>query len=282
MGIRIVTDSTSNITQVEARNLGIEVIPLNIIFEERTYKDDVELSAEEFYQKLVSSKKFPSTSQPSPEDFVKVFQDAKEKQDSVIMIVLSSKISGTYQFANAAKDMVEYDDISIIDSESTIMGLRLLVEEALKLKMEQKSKEEIVAHIENIKNKIRIFGIVDTLEYLHKCGRLSRTSAIIGGIFNIKPILKMQNGVLEVVGKERGSSSAIKTLLSFIENNPIDFSKNIYFGYTFGKNKLEKLIDVFKETYKDFKINENNYKIVSGVVGAHIGPEDCVVTYIEK
>lgn len=278
MKIRIITDSTSNISQEEAKKMGIDVVPLNIFFDEGIYKDGIDLMPEEFYEKLLQSKNLPKTSQPSPSEFIKIYEDAKSENEIVIAILISSKLSGTYHFALSAKEMAGNENVYVIDSLTTIMGLRILVEEALELRNNGASVSEIVNHIETTKEKIRIFGVVDTLEYLHKGGRLSKTSAIIGNFLHVKPIIGLDEGEISLAGKARGTNRAIKEVLLYLKKHPVNLNRRVYFGYTGEKTKMEKLINEVSDIYS---IAEPKDQLVGGVIGTHTGPNICVITYVE-
>ena len=180
MNFNIVTDSTSDITQVDAREKNIQVVPLRILFEDGEYHDGINISTEEFYNKLESAKVLPQTSQPSPEDFFKIFEKAKNNDEAVLVITLSSSLSGTYQSATIAKNICEYEKIYIVDSQTVTLGLKVLVDYAISLRNDGKSIEETFEILEREKQNIRIFAAVDTLEYLKKGGRLSSAAALAG------------------------------------------------------------------------------------------------------
>lgn len=166
--IKIITDSTSDIDLKYAQELNVEVVPLKVIIDGKEYKDRIDLQPEEFYDLLVNSQTLPSTSQPSPQDFVDLYETAKNNNDSVIVITLSSVISGTYQSANLAKDLVDYDDIYVIDSLGTTQMQRLLVLKAVALRNEGMNAQDLYTFLEAYKHRIRLFAFVDTLEYLYK------------------------------------------------------------------------------------------------------------------
>lgn len=279
MSIKIITDSSSNFTLPEAKEIGVEIIPLNITFGYKTYKDGSELSAEEFYDKLLSSETLPKTSQPSPEDFVTIFEEAKTNNEEIIAILISSKLSGTIQSANIAKEIVGYEKIHIVDSGSTTIGQGILVEEAAKLRKKGLSVEEIIIKISMLKRKIRLFAAVDTLEYLQKGGRLSKTSAAIGGILNVKPILHLEDGKLSAIGKGYGTTRTIAAISKLIEGSQIDFNYPVYFGYNGSKEMMEKLIS---STQKKNEIPNPKFKLISGVIGVHTGPGACAISYVSK
>lgn len=280
MGIRIITDSTSDISKEQEKQLDITVVPLKVIFGDKEYKEGIDITIDGFYEKLVQAEKLPTTSQPSPDDFLTYFIQAKEAGDSVIVMLISGKLSGTVQSAMIAKDLAEYEEIYVIDTNTTIMGLRTLVEQAVKLRNEGKGIREIVKAIEELKDRVVLFAMVDTLEYLHKGGRLSKSSAIIGSLLKFKPVITVQDGVIGVVGKERGANKAIAKILETIDDKgEIDMSYPVMLGYTAEKNTCMMLKDKVEETYH---LNDLQMYPVGCVVGTHAGPGACVITYIKK
>lgn len=280
MGIRIITDSTSDIDVVQAKKLGVTIIPLKVIFGDKEYKDGVDISIEGFYDKLVTAEKLPTTSQPSPDDFLSSFLEAKKANDSVVVILISGKLSGTVQSAVIAKELAEYEDIHIVDSQITITGLRFLVEHAVKLRDEGKSATEIALALEDLKDRIVLLAMMDTLEYLYKGGRLSKSSAILGSLLKFKPIITLKDGVIAVVGKERGTNKGIAKILEIIEERGhIDENYPLYFGFTAEDSKTKQLMDSVKER---FGFTSGSIHPVGCVVGTHAGPGACVITFISK
>lgn len=280
MNFNIITDSTSDITQVDARERNIQVVPLHILFEDGEYHDGVNITTEEFYTKLENSKTLPQTSQPSPEDFVKIFENAKSKDEPVLVITLSSSLSGTYQSATIAKDICEYEKIYLIDSQTVTLGLKILVDYAVLLRNTGKSIEETVEILEREKQNIRIFASIDTLEYLRKGGRLSSTAALAGTLLNIKPIVKVEDGSVSMAAKARGknnSYSKIKTLIE--EAGGIDESKPYTLGYTGSSSNLTQFISFIENTYnlKDCPISA-----IGSTVGVHAGPGACGLAFFIK
>lgn len=280
MGIRIITDSTSDINIKEAQQKGITVIPLKVLFGDKEYREGIDINMEDFYKKLAKADKLPTTSQPAPDDFFGYYKDAKEAGDSVIVILIASKFSGTLQSAMIAKDIVEYEDIHIVDSSTSITGLRLLVEEAIKLKEQGVNVKEIVDILNELKERIVLLAMVDTLEYLHKGGRLSKSSTILGTLLKFKPILQVKDGVIGVLGKERGSNKGIAKVLELMdEAGEIDHDYPVYFGYTAedGKGLLLK-----EKATEKYGLTSTDIYPVGCVVGAHAGPGASIVTYIRK
>ncbi len=280
MGVRIITDSTSDISAVQAKKLGVTIIPLKVIFGDKEYREGLEISIEGFYDKLIKAEKLPTTSQPSPDDFLTSFLEAKEAKDSVVVILISGNLSGTVQSATIAKKLAEYEDIHIVDSQISVTGLRFLVEHAVKLRDEGKSATDIASIMEDLKNRIVLFAMVDTLEYLHKGGRLSKSSAILGSLLKFKPIITVKDGVLAVVGKERGTNKGIAKILELIkERGHIDSNYPLYFGYTAEDSKTKQLMESVKER---FGIANGSIYPVGCVVGTHAGPGACIITYVNK
>lgn len=277
--MRILTDSTADYSLEEAKQLNIDVIPLSVIIDGKEFKDRVNLQPGEFFEKLVECDDLPSTSQPSPKDYFDYIEEAKKDNDTLIMILLSSKISGTYQSACMAKELAEYDNVYIIDSLNTTVGLRLLVDKAVQLREEGKTVQEIVETIEDMKNKVRLFAVVDTLEYFYKGGRLSRASAVAGTLLKLKPIVGLKEGKLDVYAKARGISKATKEILPFIEENPIDTNEGIYYGYTGNMDQMDKFAAVFEEAYS---IKDVPVTAVGPVIGTHAGPGARVIAYFSR
>lgn len=280
MGVRIITDSTSDISLEQARKMGIAIVPLKVIFGEKEYKEGLEITIDGFYEKLVTTEKLPTTSQPSPDDFLEHFMQAKEAGDSVVAILIAGKLSGTFQSAMIAKDMAEYSQIYIVDSMTAITGLRLLVEHAVDLRNQGMEAEQIAETLEGLKDRIVLLAMVDTLEYLYKGGRLSKSSAIIGTLLKFKPIITLKDAALWVVGKERGANKGIARLLEAIEEfGTIDRKFPVNFGYTAEDSKTQILMDKVLEKYP---LDKTGVYPVGCVVGTHVGPGACILTYIKQ
>lgn len=280
MAIRIITDSPSDISIKDGDKLNINIVPLKINIEGKSYREGIDISVEEFYEKLETSKVLPTTSTPSPEDFLTYFKDAKEAGDDVIVIALASVLSGTYQFANLAKDMAEYPNIYIIDSEQATLSQMLLVKYAIKLRDEGKTALEILDVIEKAKKKVRLLAVVDTLEYLHKGGRLSKGVAVAGGILNIKPIITLDNGSVSLISKSRGMKGAIKNMLNLMdEYGPIDFTMPVIYGYAGTSSGCENFKEMANEKYS---FNDTQMHPIGSVIGTHAGPGAFGVAFLQE
>lgn len=278
--IKIITDSTSDIDLKYAKELNIEVVPLKVIIDGKEYKDRIDLQPEEFYDLLVNSQTLPSTSQPSPQDFVDLYETAKNNNDSVIVITLSSVISGTYQSANLAKDLVDYDDIYVIDSLGTTQMQRLLVLKAVALRNEGMNAQDLYTFLEAYKHRIRLFAFVDTLEYLYKGGRLSRTAATAGTLLKFKPIIGFDKGKLEVFAKARGTQKATAKIIDLIQQDgEMDLDEPICIGYTGSSDGLDKFENTLREI---LHFGETLHGIVGPVIGTHAGPGARLIAYVKK
>lgn len=276
--IRIITDSTSDITPALADRLGVTVVPLKVIFGEEALREGVDISMEEFYDRLPKAQSLPTTSQPAPNEFCAQFLNAKEAGDSVVVMTISSHLSGTYQSATIGKEMAEYDDVYIIDSLTASIGLRLLVDEALRLRdAGGLSAAEIAEVLTELRDRVRLFALVDTLEYLHKGGRLSSAGKIAGTLLNFKPIISLRDGVISAVGKARGTANGIDKMLEEVAaTGEIDTRLPTYFGYTALDDKGLQCRD---KAVDGLTLADTLLCPVGCVIGTHVGPGACIVSY---
>lgn len=278
--IKIITDSTSDIDVEYAKELNVDVVPLNVIIDGKEFKDRIDLQTDQFYQLLENANVLPTTSQPSPQDFLNLYEKAKINHDSIIVLTLSSQVSGTYQSACIAKDLAEYEDIYVIDSYNATQGLRLIVEKAVKLRDEGKDVRSIVDFIEDYKQRVHIYAVVDTLEYFYKGGRLSKTSATMGTLLKFKPVVGLKDGCLELFTKARGTGKATLKIVDLIhEMGNIDLNEPICIGYTGHDEGLDKFENILKE---EFHFNNVLYGCVGPVIGTHAGPGARLIAYIKK
>lgn len=205
--IKVLVDTSADYTLEDIESRGLECVPIHITIGGEDYRDCYDLTKEGFYELLLANEEFPTTAQPSPQSFIDAFEKAKEAGDELICILLSSKLSGTVQTANMAKNMVEYDKIHIVDSLGATHFNRILADHALKLVKEGYTAEKIVEELESLKKRIRVAAAVDTLEYLCKGGRVSRAAAVIGEVARIKPMISVVDGEVVVIGKCMGKKS---------------------------------------------------------------------------
>ena len=243
--IRIFTDSGSSIKPCECEALGVTVIPLMIIMNEREYRDGEELTTEEFYIMLIEDKMFPKTSLPSLAEAEEKVRECTDKGDHVIFLTISSGLSGTY---SAIKGLFDGDPlVHVIDTKSAVGGIRILVEEINKHKDEP--IEDILKMIEYLIPRIKVVAVPETLEYLHRGGRLSRSEWRIGEVLGIKPLLGFEDGRVKVFGKVRGVKKAARALAEMLVEWECDTAYSIVPSYTYNKKNMELLIESTDEKY---------------------------------
>lgn len=277
--VRILVDTGADYNREEFKTNGIEHVSMSILIGDKPYKDTDELDKDEFYELLIQNEEFPKTSQPTPDDFLKVFKDVKEKGDEMVCIVISSAVSGTCQSAVLAKNMTDYKKIYIVDSLGVATGNRFLADTAKKMATEGKNGEEIAKALEELKNKVKIFAGVDTLEYLYKGGRLSKAAAAIGETVKIKPIVTISDeGTVEVFKKCIGKKQAIIQMKKMITDASIDANYPVYTIYTYGTENVEAL----EEKLQAEGINVDARYQIGASIGAHVGPEAFGICYVEK
>ncbi len=277
--IRIITDSTADMRPEDAKKLGLTIVPLNVMFGDEAFKDGVDLTNKEFYEKMASSANLPTTSQPSPEEFITHFEDAKQKGDEVICITLSSAISGTYQSACIAKDEVDYDGIHVVDSKNATVAEGLLVELAVSLANKGMSAGEIVEDLLKARESLHMFAIVDNLTNLRKGGRLSGAAAIAGSVLGIKPVIAVNptlpsegenTGAVSVAGKARGLPGAYLHIFKAIEEMGGVSKKfpEVRLAYAGDKSSAVPFVQFF-DNKLNIKTGEPNE--IGAVIGTHVG-----------
>lgn len=280
MSIRIVIDSTSDVTKDIIEKYNLKVVPLTVNFEQESYLDKIELSTSEFFEKLTKADKLPTTSQANPSAFVEAFSEILLEGDQVLGIFIASEFSGTYDSARIAKDMIGSDNIRIIDSKSVCLGTFSLILEAIELVNQNKTIDEIVEELEKLKDKIVAIAGLDTLKYLEKGGRLSKGQAVVGTLLNIKPILEIKDGKLEVIEKIRGKNKTIKWIDEWIEKNNFDLSnKTVLLFYAQNYEQLKALRETIEEKHKIKNIIEQE---IGAVIGTHAGPGVLGVGFLNK
>lgn len=276
--LRIITDSGSDLCQPFPENL--TVIPLTIHFGEEEYRDGETIDHKTFYEKLISGKELPTTSLIPPGEFESAYQKASENEETVIAIVLSSKLSGTYQSATLAAD--GFDNVYVVDSMNATIGEQILVKYALQLVEKGMSASEIVAELERAKSHVNLMGVPDTLEYLHRGGRVSKTVAVLGGALNIKPVLRLVDGVVVMIGKARGSKNGNNYLIQEVNKSGVDFSKPLCLGYTgLSDEQLQRYISDSHQLWEG-KIDQLPISTVGATIGTHVGPGAVIVAFFDN
>ena len=279
MRTRIIVDSTADLMpEILDR---VHVVPLTVHFGEEELVDGVTIDKKTFYERLVESDVLPSTSQATPEAFMREFEKANQAGELAVVITVASKLSGTYQSAVLAAR--EYEHIHIVDSSTVAIGSSILVELACKLLDEGMNAKEIAQNLEEEKKKIVIVALVDTLEYLKKGGRISKTVAMVGGVLNIKPVLSIIDGEINMLGKARGSKMGNNLLIQEIEKaGGVDFAKPVLLGYAgLSDTLLLKYIEDSKHIWEG-NLDEVRYTVVGSVVGTHVGPGAVAVAFFKK
>lgn len=264
--IKIITDSTAYINKEYAKKEKITIVQLNYIFGDESGKEPFPGEFDEFYKKLKETKLFPSTSQPSTGEFVSAYRNAfEEGYDEIIVVVLSSKISGTYNSAFLAKNILEDRKITIIDSLTSASNLRFLVEDAISMVKLGNSAKEIEDHINKKKLNMYIYLTTETLEYLSRGGRLSTIQSKVGNLLNIKPIIELEKGKLELLEKLRGKSKALQAIVNKI--NP-DVER-ISICHVLNYEAAEKLKEIIQDKFPEAIITIDE---LGPVIGSHLGP----------
>jgi len=269
--VRIVTDSTADIPKKIAEELGIIVVPLKVSFGTEVYRDGVDITSAAFISRLQEESTLPTTSQPSPGEFVAIYEKLIAKGDTIISIHISGKLSGTMQSAQTAKTVTDSRDIYIIDSKSASLGLGLIVIAAAKAAREDRSVHEILSMIKDKVDKSFILFLVETLDYLEKGGRIGKASALLGSLLKIKPILTIDDeGQIIPLEKVRGTSKALQRISQIVAeriDNSIRYSWAMVYGNNYpGVIKLrEQLLPLLK--CENVLINE-----IGPVITAHTGP----------
>ena len=279
MKTRIIVDSTADLMPEYKER--VHIVPLTVHFGDEEYIDGVTIDHKTFYEKLIESDVLPSTSQATPDAFMQEFEKAKEAGEAVVVITISSKLSGTYQSAMIAA--TEYDNVFVVDSGTAAMGSGILTELALKLVDEGLDAKSIAARLEEEKQKIVIVALVDTLEYLKKGGRVSKTVAFAGTVLNIKPVLSVIDGEINMLGKARGSKMGNNLLVQEIEKaGGVDFSKPVLLGYTgISDALLLKYIEDSRHIW-DGNLDKVRYTTIGSVIGTHAGPGAVAVAFFKN
>ena len=279
MKTRIIVDSTTDLLPHLKEQ--VQVVPLTVLFGEEQYIDGVTIDHKTFYERLVESDVLPSTSQATPAAFGTEMKKAQDAGAEAVVITISSKLSGTYQSAVIAAQ--DYPNVFVVDSGTGAIGGGILTERALQLAQEGRSARDIAAILEEEKKKIRIVALVDTLEYLKKGGRISKTVAFAGTMLNIKPVLSIVDGEINMLGKARGSRQGNNLLVQEIEKaGGVDFSRPVLLGYTgLSDALLRKYIEDSRHIWQE-GLSNVRYTLIGSVIGTHAGPGAVAVAFFQK
>jgi DegV family protein with EDD domain len=275
--IRIITDSTCDITFEEAKTLGIDIVPLTIHFGEEEYRDGIDITKEEFYEKLKKTDVLPTTSQASPLAFEEIFEKYTENGDEIVGIFISSELSGTLQSAMIAASNIDGDNIYLVDSRNVSLGTSVLIREAVRMRENGLSAEQIAKRCEYLAGRVRVVAAVESLKYLKMGGRLSNTSAFVGTLLHINPVISIVDGKVEVIGKCRGFKSATNMVLNYVKENAADKFHTFVYGHADSKAALEKFVERCEGETEGMLTATAE---IGAVVGTHLGPGAVGVAYI--
>ena len=279
MCVRIIVDSSTDVSEKYREK--IQFVPLTVRFGDKEYLDEVELSKHQFYEMLVESDVLPTTSQATPAAFAEYLESVASAGDSAVVITLSSKLSGTYQSAVLAAE--DYPNIYVVDSQSVAIGTGVLAQYAVELAQQGMGAEEIAQVLTQQREKVCVVALLDTLEYLKKGGRISKTVAFAGSVLNIKPVVTVQDGAVALIGKARGSRNGNNLLVEKIrEAGGVDFERPVLLGYTgLSSALLEKYVDDSKALWADH-VDKLDGCLLCSVIGTHAGPGAVAVAFFRK
>jgi len=277
MTVKIVTDSLSDITGEITGGLGITVVPLTVLFGQESYLDRVTITTDEFYRRLINDTVWPTTTQPSPAAFAEVYEKLAEDTDEILVVTLSSKISGTYESAMSARKMVKKKcRIEVIDSQTVAMGLGLNVISAAKAARDGASLDKLADLVRKSIPKSHIIMYFDTLKYLAKGGRIGKAQGLLGSLLSVKPILTMKDGEVSPLTRVRSQGAGIDYLYNFVTG----FSniKEMAVEHSTRSDQADKLVERLGSIFPKERIYRST---VSPVLGVHAGPDAIAVTVLE-
>ena len=281
MTVRIITDSGSDCLQGDHPQL--DVLPLSVGFGTTIYQADVDLSRERFYELLVEGDEFPTTGQVNPHAFSQAIARAQEAGENVVVITLSSKLSGTHQSAcAAAAEAGGATEVHVVDTKSVTVGEHILVDYALRLVDEGRTAAEVAAAVEAAVDRVCVVGLLDTLEYLKRGGRISAAAGTVGELLSIKPVITIDDGEVAVLGKARGSKNGRNLLRQQVENaGGIDFSMPVMLGYSGLSDELLRKYVKDSRSVWEGNIAEDDIPtlMVGATIGTHVGPGAVAVAF---
>lgn len=278
--VQIITDSAADLQPQEYEKLGVTCIPLRVAFGDREYLENAELDKERFYELLMGSDEFPKTSQAAPAVLEEILERAKAVGDEVVYITLSSALSGTYQTACMVCEDVDCPGSFIFDGRNATGGQRMLVEYACRLRDEGRDAAGIVAGLESIRDRIELYACVNTLEYLHKGGRISHAVYTLGSLAQIKPIISVDvEGRVALPGKAMGMRKGMDMLCKRLTARKPDGEHPVYVMYTNDRSVAETLA-ARMESQGLGTVPAERIIQVGAAIGAHIGPGACGIVYV--
>ena len=277
MTVRVVTDSLSDITSDMAGKLGITVVPLYVRFGKEVYRDRVEITTEEFYRRLVHDAVLPSTTQPTPNDFAEVYENLAKETDEILVMVVSSKLSGTHQSALQARDLIKGKcRIEVIDSLTVAMSMGLIVIAAAKKAQAGASLDEVADWMRKAMSRSHLFAFFDTLKYLAKGGRIGKAQGLLGSMLSVKPILTVKDGEMAPLTRVRSMNAG----LDYLYNTASGFShiEGLAVEHATTPDDADKLVERLSSLFPKERIYRST---ISPVVGTYAGPNALALTVLE-
>ena len=275
--IKLVIDSTADLTAQEAKDLGVTVIPMKVCINEKEYLAGVNLDDETFFSLLKTCKNLPHTTQINQDEYINTIKPILDNGDEVFVMALSSGLSGSFNSLRLASEELNSPNLEIFDTKTVTLGYKVVVYEAVKLINKGLSLEEIKTQMETLREKCRLMAVIDNVKYLIKGGRLSLIAGIAVTALNIKPIVHIVDGKLKVLSKAIGYNNALKTLIKHINN--IDLEKEISLGHS---NDRKRFFEMKQDLQNNFKTNQDRIDEIGPVIGTHVGPGCFGLAYIEK
>ena len=279
MSVRIITDSASDMTPAE--HPALRVLPLSVTFGSDVYMDGVDIDHQRFYEMLVERDELPKTGQVNPYAFLQAIAEAREAGDEAVIITVGAKLSGTNQSARTALAEAPGGDVFVVDSNNVTLGERVLVEYALRLVDEGRSAAQIAAAVEAVRDRVVVIGLLETLEYLVRGGRLSAAAGAVGTLLNVKPVVAAEDGLIVQLGKARGSKNGRSLLNQKVEKaGGVDFSMPLALGYTgLSDAVLKKYIEDSAALWAGHAENELPIHTIGATIGTHVGPGAVAVAF---
>ena len=270
MPVRIIVDSASDMSS--SGHPQLTVLPLSVVFGQDVYLDGVTITNDRFYELLTEGDDLPSTGQVNPYAFSQAYEEAIAAGEDIVVITLSEKLSGTHQSAVTAAGLVDAK-VRIVDTHSVTVGERALTEYALRLLDEGASADEIVAALEAVRDRVVVLGLLDTLEFLRRGGRISAAAGAVGEILSIKPVITVADGAVELVGKARGQKHGRNLLRKAVERTGVDFSMPLVLGYSGVSDALLRdYIEAHRDLWEAYPGDELPVHSVGATIGTHVGP----------
>lgn len=281
MSVRIITDSASDMSPAE--HPALAVLPLSVTFGTDVYMDGVDIDHQRFYEMLVERDELPKTGQVNPYAFSQAIAEAREAGDEAVIITVGAKLSGTNQSARTALAEAPGGDVYVVDSNNVTLGERVLVEYALRLVDEGQGAAQIAAAVEAVRDRVVVIGLLETLEYLVRGGRLSAAAGAVGTLLNVKPVVAAEDGLIVQLGKARGSKNGRNLLNQKVEKaGGIDFSMPLALGYTgLSDAVLKKYIEDSAALWAGHTEGELPVHTIGATIGTHVGPGAVAVAFFQ-